>query len=72
MRIYRKNSFGYYVYPVYNYLSFWFGVALAVVIGVSFILNLTYIQILADVRALAFVVAVATGLIEVNRSCKGC
>lgn len=71
MRIYRKNSFGYYVYPVYNYLSFWFGVALAVVIGVSFILNLTYIQILADVRALAFVVAVATGLIEVVKVVNG-
>lgn len=64
MRIYRKNPQGYYVYPIYNYLSVWFGLAVLIAVVSNFLLGVISFQALIDLKSLAIKVSIVLGLIE--------
>ena len=64
MRIYRKNSQGYYVYPIYNYLSAWLGLAVIITIASNFLLGIISLQALIDLKYLALKVSIVLSFIE--------
>lgn len=65
MRVYRKNTQGYYIYPIYGYLSFWLAVAVVGVFASNFLLNFIRLKVVFDFRLLAIVASIILGLIEI-------
>lgn len=71
MRIYRKNSAGYYEYAIYHYLWFWLLVSIAVVLGCSFLLRYIHFDLLNYLRSVGLLASIILFLIEAVRVVTG-
>lgn len=71
MRIYRKNSAGYYEYAIYHYLWFWLLVSIAVVLGCSFLLGYIHFGLLNYLRNVGLLASIILFLIEAVRVVTG-
>lgn len=64
-RLYRKNKQGYYVYPLYNYLSVWFFDSILVCFIDNFLIKFLDNDFLKFIFLVSFVIAAFSGLIEI-------
>lgn len=71
MRIYRKNSAGYYEYAIYHYLWFWLLVSIAVTFGCSFLLRYIHFDLLNYLRNVGLLASIILFFIEVVRVVTG-
>lgn len=64
-RLYRKNQQGYYIYPLYNYLSIWFLGSILVCFIDNFVIKFLDDSFLKFIFLVSFAIAVISGLIEI-------
>lgn len=65
MRVYRKNSRGYYSYGAYHYLSFWIAIFLTLFLLSTYVRDILKMDFIKDIEAVSLLGALFLGIIEI-------
>ena len=65
MRVYRKNTRGYYTYGIYHYLSFWIIIFLGIFLLSTYILSAFKIEFVRDIEALSLLGVLFLGIVGI-------
>lgn len=65
VRVYRKDTRGYYTYGIYHYLAFWIVIFLGIFLLSTYIRDILRIEFIKDVEAVSLISVLFLGVIEI-------
>lgn len=65
MRVYRKNTRGYYTYGIYHYLAFWIVIFLGIFLLSTYVRDILKLDVVKDVEAISLISTLFLGIIEI-------